>query len=299
MQLKKKNIFSKIIRDSSGLILIAPAIICLYLFTIRPQVLGMVWSFFRMHGYNIKEFVGLENFQRIFKDTAFWQAMRNTFVYVFWSLVLGYGLPIILALLLNEVVHLRKTFRLMIYFPVIIPAASTALLWYFIYYPNASGLLNIILGYIGIDPYVWLQDGRYTILYLIICSSWHGCGSTALYYFAALQGVNRELYEAALMDGAGVFKRITTITLPSISGIALLFLVKQIIGVFSILELPLQMTGGGPNGASSTLGLMSYEYGFVYLKPDLAMTISVVMFIILFIFTLFYFKLNKKIESNY
>ena len=119
-----------------------------------------------------------------------------------------------------------------------------------------------------------------------------------MYYFAALQGINRELYEATLIDGAGFFRRMITVTLPHIYGIVLLFLIQQIIGIFSIMEQPLQMTGGGPNGASMTLGLLAYRYGFVSVRPNLAMAIGVIMFLILMVVTCFYFFVNKRIENN-
>ena len=129
--------------------------------------------------------------------------------------------------------------------------------------------------------------------------TWSGCGATAIYYFAALQGVNRELYEAALMDGAGFIRRFFTVTFPHISGIVLLFLVRQIISVFSIVDQPMQMTDGGPNGASNTLGLLAYKYGFVNIEPQNAMAVGVIMFLIMIVFTCFYFYLNKKVESQY
>ena len=128
--------------------------------------------------------------------------------------------------------------------------------------------------------------------------TWHATGATTIYYFAALQGVNRELYEAAVIDGAGFFRRLRTVAFPHISKISLLFLVRQIIGVFSIMEQPLQMTDGGPNNASMSLGLQSYKYAFVQNKPQLAMALSVIMFLILCIATIFYFKMDKKLSEN-
>ena len=100
-------------------------------------------------------------------------------------------------------------------------------------------------------------------------------------YCIILRHFSRELYEAAIIDGAGFFRRIKTITMPHIAGISLLFLVRQIIGVFSVMEQPLQMTDGGPNGASTSLGLLAYRYGFVSIKPDFAMAVGVIMFLIL------------------
>lgn len=286
------------LNDISAWMLLLPAVLCLYFFVIRPQVTGIVWSFFNMTGYTVKDFVGFDNYARIFKDPQFLQALKNTFKYVFWSIVLGYAFPIFTAVMMNEILHFRNTMRVFVYLPSAMPAVAVMMLWYLIYYPDASGLLNIFLSKIGVPPQVWLQDQKMTIFYIVLCMTWSGAGTTAIYYYSSLQEVSRELYEAAVMDGAGFFKRFSVVTLPHISGIALLFFVRQIVGVFSVMEQPLQMTDGGPDGASTTLGLLAYKYGFVSVRPQLAMAIGAVMFVIMVAFTLFYFYLNKRVEES-
>lgn len=278
--------------------LIVPALICIYYVIIRPQITGITWSFYNMQGYKITTFAGLDNYKRILSDNQFYRTLFNTILYVIWSVVVGFLLPIIMAVMLNEAVHMRKTFRFIVYFPSVLPGVAIMLLWYLMYSPDASGLLNILLSKFGCEPYTWLQDENWTILYIILSMTWSTAGATALYYFASLQGVSRELYEAATMDGAGFFKRMWHITLPHMSGIILLMFVKQIIGVFSIMEQPMQMTDGGPNGASLTLGLLSYRYGFVNNRPQLAMAVGVVMFIILMVMTCFYYAVDKKVSDK-
>lgn len=296
---KRTNMLvNKFKKNISGWLLLLPAILCVYFFIIRPQVLGTYWSFFDMKGYRVDGFVGLDNYKRVIKDTMFAKTLWNTCQYVLWSIVVGFLVPIVLAIMMNELIHLRQTVRILVYLPNIMPATAVMTIWYLMYYPDAGGLLNMLLGKFGVEPYIWLQDSRWTILYIIISMTWNGAGGNAIYYFAALQGINRELYEATLIDGAGFFRRIFTVTLPHIYGIVLLFLVQQIIGVFSVLEQPLQMTGGGPNGASTTLGLLSYRYGFINIQPNLAMAVGVIMFVILMILTAFYFKLDKKVQND-
>ncbi len=284
--------------DIGAWVLLLPIIIGLVLFTFYPQLKNIIYTFCDMEGYRITGFAGLDNYKRILSDTAFVKTLLNTCQYVFWSMLIGFGLPIVLAVLLNEMVHLRNSLRVLIYFPNILPGVATAMLWYYMYYPDASGLLNTIFGFFGAEPYVWLQDSTWTILFIVLSMTWKGAGGTSIYYFSALQGINRELYEAAIIDGAGFFTRIKTIVLPHIAGIALLFGVRQIIAVFSVMEQPLQMTGGGPNNASMTLSLMSYNYGFINVKPQLSATIGIIMFMLLFVFTIIYNKLDKKIEEN-
>ena len=117
-------------------------------------------------------------------------------------------------------------------------------------------------------------------------------------YFAALQGVSRELYEAATLDGAGILQRIRYVTVPQISGLLLLTFVNQIIGVFQVLEQPMTMTGGGPNGASISIGYQLYKYGFVSGRVGHAMALGVIIFVILLVMTVFYFKLEKRVNHQ-
>lgn len=290
---------SHIKRQFNGWLLIVPAAVVIYFMIVRPQILGIAWSFFDMRGYSIKEFNGLENYRVILSNTDFLKILWNTFQYVLWSLI-GYIVPIIVAVVLNEVVHFRRFFRFVVYFPSVLPGTAVMLLWFMMFYPDQTGLLNMVLTNVfGMEPYEWLQDSRFTILYIVVSMTWNSAGMTALYYFASLQGVSRELYEAALIDGAGFIKRFRSITFPHISGILLLFLIKQIMGVFQIVDQPMQMTGGGPGNASMTLGYWSYKYAFEYNKPQYSMVIGVIMFIILMILTSFYFAADKKVQSKY
>lgn len=294
-----KRINSNIIKNNfNSWLLIIPAVLCVYFIVVRPQVTGIYWSFFNMKGYTIQSFAGLDNYKRVLSDTRFIQTLMNTLQYVFWSLVIGFPIPIILSVMLNEMVHFRNGFRFWVYFPSALPSVAVMTLWYMMYYPDQGGLLNMILIKLGFEPYVWLQDPKFAILGVILSITWNGCGATAIYYFACLQGISRELYEASLIDGAGFFKRFRTVTFPHMSGIVLLFLIRQIISIFSIMEQPLQMTGGGPNGASYTLGLLAYDFAFPGNRPQLGLAIGVIMFVILLIFTCFYFFLNKKVEDS-
>lgn len=298
-----KKVFKNRILDFkkqlSGWVLIIPAIVIIYFMIIRPQIMGIAWSFFDMRGYNIKSFNGLDNYRTILSNTEFLQILWNTCQYVLWSMI-GYIIPIIVAVVLNEVVHFRRFFRFVVYFPSVLPGTAVMLLWFMMFYPDQAGLLNMILGKVfHMTPYNWLQDSRFTILYIIISMTWNSAGMTALYYFASLQGVSRELYEASLIDGAGFMKRFWTITFPHMSGILLLFLIKQIMGVFQIVDQPMQMTGGGPGNASMTLGYWSYKYAFEYNKPQYSMVIGVIMFLILMVLTSFYFAADKKVQSKY
>jgi multiple sugar transport system permease protein len=226
--------------------------------------------------------------------------LLNTIQYVLWSIIIGFLPPIVIAIMLNELIHFRNGMRVLIYLPAIIPGIAGMLIWYFIYYPDQTGLLNLLLGKFDIEPYIWLNDADFTILGLVIYSTWKGMPGTMLLYFACVQGVSVEQYEAAIIDGAGPFKRAWYVTRPALDGIIILTLVRTIIGVFQILELPLTMTGGGPNGASATLSYQLYQYGFNSggRGTGQAMALGVIIFLILIVFTCFYFVINRKIEDR-
>lgn len=287
-----------IFKDFEAWLLILPSLIFIYFLIIRPMIFGTWLSFFDMNGFTPKSFVGLDNYKRVITDTGFLQTFKNTWLYVFWSLLIGFITPFIVAVMMNEIIHLRRFTRTIVYLPSVMPVVAVSMLWYFLYFPDGSGMINMFLSKLGIEPYQWLQDPKFTILWIVVSMTWSAMGATAIYYFSGLQGVNRELYEAAMIDGAGFFQRLRVVTIPHMSGMLSLFFVRQIIGVFSIMEQPLQMTDGGPNNASVTLGLLNYRYAFVYGKPQLAMALGVIMFLILSVFTILYFKMNKRIEES-
>ena len=287
------------LRETIGVwLLLLPAVIVLYIMIWRPSVMGIVWSFFKMKGYTPTKFVGFQNYVRVVTNTEFWPVLFNTVKYVFWSFVIGFIPPIIVAFMLNEMLHARTVMRVIIYLPAILPGITILLLWYFIYYPNETGMLNILLAKLGMDPYIWLNDARFTIMYIVIQMTWAGFPGTMFLYYTTIQGISTDLYEAATIDGAGPFRRFWNVSVPQISGLLLLNVVRQMIGVFQVMQEPMVLTGGGPHGASNSVGYQLYQYGFVQGRVGQALALGTIVFFILIIATLFYFKLNKKVEAN-
>jgi len=289
---------SRLKRDSVAWLLIFPFLFLIFTVLWKPTAQGVIWSFHKMNGYNVGEFIGFENYRVVLHDTGFMTTFMNTLKYVGWSLVIGFFLPIIFAIAINELRYAQGYFKFALYFPVMIPAIANSMLWYYMYYPNANGLLNMFLGVFGLQPMEWLQNGKMTIPLILVSETWHSLGSAMLLYLAALQGVNRELYEAASIDGIGVLKRIWYIGIPQMGSIILLNFVRQIIAVFQILEAPLAMTGGGPRNASVSLGLLGYRYAFQNFKVGNALALNVITFVILVLFTVFYFWIDKRIARD-
>lgn len=287
-----------IFKDIRAWFIMLPMIIVFYLFVWRPTVMGAWWSFHGMKGYSPQEFIGLRNYIEVITDTQFPRVMWNTVQYVLWSLVIGYLPPLAVAMALNEVIYGKSLFRTIIYLPVVIPGIAAMLMWYFIYFPDQTGLLNQVIMTFGFEPQKWLNDPDMVIVLLIIQMTWKGFGGAVLMYFAALQGVSVELYEAATIDGAGMLKKIRYVTIPQISGVLLLTFVNQIIGVFQVLQEPMTMTGGGPDGASISLGYQLYRYGFVSGRAGHAMALGVIIFAILMVLTVVYNVMDKRIQEN-
>ncbi|MBR4720289.1 MAG: sugar ABC transporter permease [Clostridia bacterium] len=275
-----------------------PAIILMYLFIWRPTVMGFVWSLFKMKGYTPKFYIGIQNYVEVMRDTQFIPLFLNTLKYVLWSIIVGFLPPVLLAIIVNEMVYFKQKIMTFLYLPAIIPAIAVSLLWKQMYDPTEIGLLNIILAKFGMSPYQWLGDGNFTILWIVVSMTWKSFPGAMLLYYSALQGVNQELYEAATIDGAGLLKRAWYVTRPQIMGVLILNFVRQIIGVFQVMEQPLAMTGGGPDGASASLGYQLYKYGFVTQRVGHAMALGTIIFVVLIFMTIFYFRLNKKLEET-
>ncbi len=284
-------------RNMGGWLLMIPSVLLFFLVVWRPIGIAMTYSFFDLQGFVPKEFVGLQNFKDVLTDTAFISTLKNTVSYVLWSLVFGLPLPFILAVMLNEVTQWRGYFKFTLYLPVVVPAIATAMIWKMIYMEGPGGLLNMI-GYVfGAEPRTWLGDKNLVIPLIILSMTWQSYGGAFLTYFATLQGINQELYEAARLDGAGLFSRIRHIMFPYMRGLLFLMMIRQMISVFNVTAQPLTMTGGGPNGASLSIGLTNYYYAFKYGQFDKSMALGVVVFLLLLVFTFIYFGLEKKMDD--
>lgn len=292
-----KGIASIIRRNMVAWLILLPSVILFYYIVWRPIFVGMYYSMFYMKGYEITSFAGLKNYKDVLTDTLFIKTFLNTLQYVGWSVLIGIPLPIIIGILLNEVVHIKGFCKLAVYFPMIIPGIAASMIWYYMYFPDQSGLLNMFRMYFGLEPLEWLQNKNMTIFLIIISMTWKGMGGTVIMYLAALTGVDQNLYEAAKLDGAGFLGRIRHITLPRLAGMILLMGARQIISVFQVMEQPLAMTGGGPNNASVTLALQTYRYAFEYFRMDKALALGTVTFLMLLVFTVIYFFLEKKIDE--
>lgn len=290
-----KKQLSKLQRNVPGWLLILPSLFLFVMLVWRPIIVGISYSFFDLKGFEPIGFVGIKNYIDVLSDTNFLKTLWNTVQYVFWS-CMGFPLAFIFAVMLNEMLHGSQFIKISTYLPNIVPSIAVAMIWKMVYMDGEGGLLNMLLYYLGVEPMSWLGNKSLVIPLIVFTLVWKGCGGSMIMYLATLQGINQELYEAARLDGAGFFGRIRYVLFPYMKGTLLLLFVQQIIGVFNISEQPLTMTGGGPNGASLSLGLTNYFYAFKYGQYDKSLALGVVTFLILISLTFLYHRLEKNAD---
>ena len=281
-------------KNISGWLLMLPSIILFGFFVWGPLVSCIKISLYSAQGVRLNEFVGFKNYLKVFKHPDFLPALKNTFSYTLWSLLIGFLVPIILALFISEIRRGKGIFKVGVYLPNIVPGMAMVLMFSFIFKPGANGILNVFLAKLGLPASAWLTNPKLTKPLIVIALTWKGAGATALLYIAGLQGIDPELYEAAIIDGAGIWRRIRYITLPCIYNLARTLLILQIISVFQILYKPLVMTNGGPNNASISIMQLMYRFAFEKYDYPKASAVAVIICIILAVLTVAYNKLNKK-----
>lgn len=270
-----------------------PAILLFALFAWYPAVYGFVLGFQRVDLVNPPQWVGLANFQQVLSDPLFFRAWRNTFQYVGLGLLIGFPIPLLLAVVINEMRHLGGYFRLLFYLPAMLPPIAVIYLWRWIYDPG-PGLANTVLQALNLPPQPWLQSPQTAILSIVIMTTWAGLGGAMLIYLAALQGISTDLYEAAELEGATPWHRMIYITIPSIRFVILAMLILQFIGTMQVFTEPFVLTGGGPANATETVALLLYRYAFQYGNYGAAGALGLILFVVLVVLSLLYFRVTRR-----
>ena len=246
----------------STLIIALPMILVFGVFSWFPIGRALVMSVQETNLVTAPVFVGLDNFVFVLQDPLLGKAVKNTLWFALLALVFGYPLPLAAAVLMSEVRRMRGLFSALAYLPVVVPPVVAVLLWKFFYDASDTGVFNTIAGWVGLGPYPWLQNATSAMPSLVLEATWAAAGGTVIIYLAALVGVRTELYEAAEVDGAGVWRKIWHVTLPQLRGVLFITLILQIIGTSQVFLEPFLFTGGGPNNATLTILMLIYDYAF-------------------------------------
>lgn len=272
---------------------ILPPLILFLIFMVIPTVMALYLSLTNYDVIQAPKFVGVRNFVNIVHDPYFFVALRNTFYYVLVYVPLGLLTALGAALLLNKRKFGTKLFRTCFYLPVLSSSIATATIWLWLLNPQ-YGLINTMLSWFGINGPAWLASSDWAMIAIIIMSVWAGFGGNMMIYLAGLQGVPDYLYEAAKLDGANTFQMFWYVTMPALGSTTFLVSTMLCIGAFQMFDQAYLLTQGGPGNATVTLVYYIYNTGFGSLNMGYASALSVVLFVLIFIFSL----LNMKVNSN-
>ncbi|MBI5092000.1 MAG: extracellular solute-binding protein [Candidatus Hydrogenedentes bacterium] len=282
--------------NRTGLVFISPWLTGFLVFIAGPMVFSIAISFCDYDVIHPARYVGARNYSRLLgNDPLFWKSLNNT-AYMACALPIGMCVSLLVALLLNTKVKGMSVYRTLFYLPAITPAVAAAVLWYALLNPNGlinAGLNATICGWLGLHAPAWLQDPSWSKPALILMGLW-GAGGGMILWLAGLQGIPQQLYEAAAIDGAGVWRRFRSITLPMLTPYIFFSLVTGIIGVFQIFGQALIITLGGP--ADSTLFYVYYLFNnaFRYFKMGYASAQAWILFLLVLGLTAIQWKLAKK-----
>jgi multiple sugar transport system permease protein len=228
----------------------------------------------------------------MFGNPVFYTAWQNTLIYVGLSLLMGAMVPIILALMINEMRGLGSVFQLIVYLPTLIPIAVALLVWRQIYAPS-GGILNSLLALADLPPQLWLQNPLLAKPALIIIMTWVGAGGATLLYLYALREIPTEIFEAAELDGVPVWRRIVFIALPLLGSRIQIMVVLQIIVVAQVFVEPFILTNGGPVNSTTSPVLQIYDAAFTKYDFGMASAWGVSMLVALAAFSILYVWLTR------
>jgi multiple sugar transport system permease protein len=282
-------------------VFLLPLLVVFGLFSWGPIVQSMVMSVQETNLVTAAEFVGLDNFAAVFADPLLWTAVRNTLWFALLALVFGYPIPLVVAVLVSEVRQRRGLYSALAYLPVVVPPVVAVLLWKFFFDAGPNGVFNTILGSVGIGPLQWLQNADSAMPSLVLEATWAAAGGTMIIYLAALASVPAELYEAAEIDGASIWRKVWHVTLPNLRGVLLVTFILQIIGTAQVFLEPFLFTGGGPANSTTTVLLLIYDYAFAdSLGGDYgkATALSLMLAAVLALFSALYFRATRSWSTS-
>jgi multiple sugar transport system permease protein len=279
-----------------GYVFVSPWLFGFLFITLGPMLFSLYASFTNYNITSRMDFIGLDNFIRMFTaDKLFWISLSNTLYYVVFMVPLTTVGAVLLAVMLNQGIPGMRFFRTIFYLPAVLSGVGVYILWMQLLSPS-TGLVNTLLGFVGIEGPAWLFDPAWTKNALILMKMW-SVGSGMLLYLASLQGVPKQLYEAAEIDGAGIFRRFRTITLPMITPIIFFDLVTSTIGGFQIFQEAYVMSESGEGGPMNSLvffNLHMWNKAFEVFDMGYATGMAWVLFMIVMMLTLVNLVLAKR-----
>ncbi|MEU5725803.1 sugar ABC transporter permease [Micromonospora sp. NPDC047738] len=281
----------------STLVFFLPLLLSFGLFSWWPILRSLPLSM-QQTNFLTADWVGLDNFTRVLADPLLLTAALNTLWFALLALVIGFPVPVILAVFIAELRRTRGLASALVYLPVIFPPVVAVLLWKAFFDPSPTGVLNTILGWVGLGPLSWLNDGDLAMTSIVLQATWGSFGTATIIYLATLMGVQTELYDAAETDGASAFRRFWHVTLPQMRGVLLVMMLLQLIGTFQVFTEPYIMTNGGPENRTVTILMLIYRYAFVSGDYGRATALSLLLAIALSGLSWIYLRATKHWSSS-
>lgn len=272
---------------------LAPNLIGFLIFVFMPIVASFGLSFTSWDLLTEVEWVGLGNYAALLmEDEIFWRVLWNTIYFSIGTVPVSMIIALFLAMALDRKIIGMKLYRAAYFVPFISSTVAVAVVWQWLYNPS-FGLLNYLLGLVGLSGPSWLSSTTWAMPAVIIMSIWRGLGFPMLLYLAGLQGIPDSYYEVAEIDGAGWFTKFRHVTIPLLSTTTFFVLIMSIIGSFQVFDQIYIMTGGGPARSTSVLVHYMYQNAFNYFRMGYANAIAYVMFFLVFLFTMVQFRRSK------
>jgi multiple sugar transport system permease protein len=285
----------------TGWLFALPFLIVFAVFMAIPIVASLVLSFTSFGIGNLRDwfsadFVGLDNYTKLFDDERFLKAARNTAVFVVVGVPLTIAAGLLAAVGLNQAIgRLQAFFRVGYYLPVVTSIVAIAVIWRYLLHPD-FGLVNAALNAVGLEGRNWLGEKRTALGSIVALGIWRNFGFDMVIFLAALQGINPALYEAAKVDGAGAWAMFRRITVPMLRPTILFLAVITSAGYLQLFEEPFVMTGGGPLDSTLSVAMYTYEQGFRFLNLGYASAVAYALFVAIIVLTFIQFRVLRSEE---
>lgn len=274
-------------------LMVSPYLVHLGLFVLFPVIFSIVLMFHRWNIISPMEFVGLQNFNKLFQDRLFFKSITNTFIFLVIHIPLQIIIALFLAEMLNQKIRLRSFLRAAYFLPVVISGVVVTIVWAQLYGYDV-GLINRILVSLGLQKVGWLIDQNIAMPSIAIMATWKNVGLYVVLFLVGLQSVPPHYYEAADIDGATHWQKFRHITLPAINPTIFLVVIISTIGGFSLFIEPYIMTGGGPLNSTISAVLYIYKQAFTYYHMGYAATLGFFFAVIIMIVVVIQRKIIEK-----
>ncbi|MED4599447.1 sugar ABC transporter permease [Paenibacillus validus] len=286
----------------AGYLFILPNFLGVFLFVVFPLLFSLVMVFIDwdyMMGFSGIEWVGLAHFKKLMTDEYFLQSLKNNFIFTAVTVPAAMAIGLVIAVILNKFVYLKNFLRVLFFLPYVSSIVAISIVWSVMYNP-ANGPINGALRSLGVENLPgWLASPDWSLTAIIIMVVWTYTGYTMVLYMAGLQGVPKDLYEAASIDGATGVKSFFKITIPMLKPTSFLIAVTLIISTFQVFAAVAVMTKGGPLNSTMVLAYHIYVQAFQYYEMGYAAAMSWVLFLIIFVITMLQWREQKKWQDQF